>query len=93
MKMFFKGILCVSLVFLLGTYEVAESGQGVETGGMKKDVLNESLEQEISDLKTENEEVSITISAVGDCTFGSDKASPSSVNFYAVKKKHTADYC
>ncbi len=30
------------------------------------------------------EDVSITISAAGDCTFGSDRSSPSSVNFYAV---------
>lgn len=29
-------------------------------------------------------EVSITISAAGDCTFGSDRSSPSSVNFYSV---------
>jgi poly-gamma-glutamate synthesis protein (capsule biosynthesis protein) len=29
----------------------------------------------------------ITISAAGDCTFGSDKSSPSSVNFYAVYNK------
>lgn len=29
----------------------------------------------------------ITISAAGDCTFGSDRISPSSVNFYAVYKK------
>lgn len=29
----------------------------------------------------------ITISAAGDCTFGSDASSPSSVNFYAVYNK------
>ena len=33
------------------------------------------------------EDVSITISAAGDCTFGSDRSSPSSVNFYAVYNK------
>jgi poly-gamma-glutamate synthesis protein (capsule biosynthesis protein) len=32
-------------------------------------------------------ETTITISAAGDCTFGSDAASPSSVNFYSVYKK------
>lgn len=35
--------------------------------------------------------VSITISAAGDCTFGSDKGSPSSVNFYAVYNKKKND--
>lgn len=35
----------------------------------------------------EDEDVSITISAVGDCTFGSDRSSPSSVNFYSVYRK------
>lgn len=32
-------------------------------------------------------EVSITISAAGDCTFGSDRISPASVNFYSVYRK------
>jgi len=31
--------------------------------------------------------VSITISAAGDCTFGSDRSSPSSVNFYSVHRR------
>lgn len=34
---------------------------------------------------------SITISAAGDCTFGSDKSSPSSVNFYSVYNKQKND--
>lgn len=34
-----------------------------------------------------NKEVSITISAAGDCTFGSDRISPSGVNFYSVYNK------
>ncbi len=34
-----------------------------------------------------NKEVSITVSAVGDCTFGSDSSSPASVNFYAVHRR------
>lgn len=32
-------------------------------------------------------ETRITISAAGDCTFGSDESSPASVNFYAVDRK------
>lgn len=35
--------------------------------------------------------LAITISAAGDCTFGSDKGSPSSVNFYAVYNKKKND--
>lgn len=37
-------------------------------------------------------EVSITISAIGDCTFGTDRSSPASTSFYAVKKHQKADY-
>lgn len=32
-------------------------------------------------------DVSITISAAGDCTFGSDRSSPASVNFYSVYRR------
>ena len=41
--------------------------------------------------KEEEEDTVITISAAGDCTLGSDRSSPSSVNFYAVynKKKNS----
>lgn len=35
----------------------------------------------------ENDTTAVTISAAGDCTFGSDRISPSSTNFYAVYKK------
>lgn len=35
----------------------------------------------------DEEDTTITISAAGDCTFGSDRSSPSSVNFYAVYNK------
>ena len=35
----------------------------------------------------EGKDTTITISAAGDCTFGSDRSSPSSVNFYAVYNK------
>ncbi|MDE6567239.1 MAG: CapA family protein [Lachnospiraceae bacterium] len=35
----------------------------------------------------EPETTTVTISAAGDCTFGSDVSSPSSVNFYAVYNK------
>lgn len=42
--------------------------------------------------ETEKDTV-ITISAAGDCTLGSDRSSPSSVNFYAVyRKKKNAGY-
>lgn len=47
-----------------------------------------------SEAKTKEDEkdTTITISAAGDCTFGSDRSSPSSVNFYSVynKKKDPA---
>ena len=44
---------------------------------------------EVRAAETENEgkDTTITISAAGDCTFGSDRSSPSSVNFYAVYNK------
>lgn len=35
---------------------------------------------------------SITISATGDCTFGSDRSSPASVNFYSVYNKKKPEY-
>ena len=37
--------------------------------------------------ETSDNEVSITISAAGDCTFGSDRISPASTNFYSVYRK------
>ncbi|MDD7402978.1 MAG: CapA family protein [Butyribacter sp.] len=37
------------------------------------------------------ETVSITISAAGDCTFGTDKSSPASVNFYSVYNRKKND--
>ena len=37
--------------------------------------------------KKADKNVSITISAAGDCTFGSDRSSPSSANFYSVYRK------
>ena len=40
----------------------------------------------------EEEDTVITISAAGDCTLGSDRSSPSSVNFYAVYNKKKPDY-
>ena len=47
---------------------------------------------EAAKAKNKKEEISITISAVGDCTFGTDRSSPSGSSFYAVKKKQKADY-
>lgn len=41
---------------------------------------------------TKQKKTEITISAAGDCTLGSDKSSPASVNFYAVKRKKDSDY-
>lgn len=38
------------------------------------------------------ETTSITISAAGDCTFGSDRSSPASVNFYSVYNKKKPEY-
>ncbi len=35
----------------------------------------------------ESDVTAVTVSAAGDCTFGSDQASPASANFYAVYKK------
>ncbi len=40
---------------------------------------------------TASGETTLTISAAGDCTLGSDKNSPSSVNFYSVYKKEQND--
>lgn len=37
--------------------------------------------------KAEEDVTAVTISAAGDCTFGSDQKSPASANFYAVYKK------
>lgn len=37
--------------------------------------------------ETSDREVSITISAAGDCTFGSDRISPAGTNFYSVYRK------
>ncbi|MBR1740983.1 MAG: CapA family protein [Lachnospiraceae bacterium] len=98
--MFLKEMLCMSMVLLLGVSEVVASGQGDEMRGNQK--LRNQEESSIDNLEKmygaldsdeeENQEISITISAVGDCTFGSDRSSPSSVNFYAVKKKQKADY-
>lgn len=45
-----------------------------------------------ADAAVSKKEVSITISAAGDCTFGSDVSSPSSVNFYSVYNKVKPSY-
>lgn len=37
--------------------------------------------------KNQNKKISITISAAGDCTFGSDRSSPANVNFYSVYRR------
>ena len=37
--------------------------------------------------KAADREVQITISAAGDCTFGSDRSSPASANFYSVYRR------
>ncbi len=37
--------------------------------------------------KAAGDKVTITISAAGDCTFGSDRSSPSSVNFYSAYRR------
>lgn len=49
-------------------------------------------ETEKTEKREKQGDIKITISAAGDCTFGSDRISPSSVNFYAVynRKKDPA---
>jgi poly-gamma-glutamate synthesis protein (capsule biosynthesis protein) len=42
--------------------------------------------------KKKKKTTSITISAAGDCTFGSDRNSPASVNFYSVYNKKKPEY-
>lgn len=41
--------------------------------------------------KMTDKKVTITISAAGDCTFGSDRSSPSSANFYSVRQRVKKD--
>ena len=47
----------------------------------------ESGEKSTDKEMKEDRETTITVSAAGDCTFGSDRSSPSSVNFYAVNRR------
>lgn len=51
--------------------------------------LSLSCSMMVSEAKTREggKDTTITISAVGDCTFGSDRSSPASVNFYSVYRK------
>jgi len=42
--------------------------------------------------KAKKKITSIIISAAGDCTFGSDRSSPASVNFYSVYNKRKPEY-
>lgn len=41
--------------------------------------------------KATDQRVTITISAAGDCTFGSDRSSPTSANFYSVRRRTKSD--
>ena len=45
------------------------------------------LSQTTAQAETTDEKVTITISAAGDCTFGSDRSSPASANFYSVYQR------
>lgn len=51
-----------------------------------------AMEAQASTTDKADKDMTITISAAGDCTLGSDRSSPSSVNFYSVynKKKNPA---
>ena len=51
-----------------------------------------SMMESEAKVKEGEKDTMVTISAAGDCTFGSDRSSPSSVNFYSVynKKKDPA---
>lgn len=61
--------------------EVAADQPEIATG--KSEVTADQTE-----IATDKSKITtITISAAGDCTFGSDEASPSSVNFYSVYNK------
>ena len=57
-------------------------------------VLSPSGVSFAKEAEDDEEDTTITISAAGDCTFGSDRSSPSSVNFYSVynKKKDPSYY-
>ena len=82
--MYFKMLMLWGLVLALGmpaTYPVVGTAEP-ETGQMQIKAGGMAATQDVA----------ITISAVGDCTFGSDRASPSSVNFYSVKRKHNDAY-
>ena len=52
---------------------------------------NAILAEETPAATTKPQITKITISAAGDCTFGSDQSSPSSVNFYSVYNKQKND--
>lgn len=93
--MLLKEVLCMGLAFFLGAQEVILPHPIYEGDRTENNLRLQSDRQDILEVpvtKAGKKEVSITISAVGDCTFGSDQASPSSVNFYAVKKRQKADY-
>lgn len=62
----------------------AEAVRTQEDAGDDKKPKKEEVKKEAV---KKNEDISITISAAGDCTFGSDRSSPSAVNFYAMYRK------
>lgn len=65
------------------------SDDSISTNG--NSTASVSTPEENEPTATPLESVSITISAAGDCTFGSDVSSPASVNFYSVYDRQKND--
>lgn len=59
--------------------------------GIQKRTPDAKLQGKKTQAKTKKI-TSITISTAGDCTFGSDRSSPASVNFYSVYSKKKPEY-
>lgn len=81
------GTMLVLVLFAVSYYWAAK-GDPIGAAKTQEQSKSEDSEKSAEDREAqkENEETMITISAAGDCTFGSDRSSPSSVNFYAVDR-------
>lgn len=75
------------------TLQENTTDNGEQPSGASSSSENNTASPTETPLATEppHQITSITISAAGDCTFGSDKSSPSSVNFYSVYNKQKND--
>lgn len=95
--MLLKKILGIGLAVMVAVVLPADDG-GMAAGRGRAVVFapfsNPAPEgQKGKKLKDNKEdEISVTISAIGDCTFGTDRSSPSGSSFYAVKKNQKSDY-